>query len=119
MSMFFRLDVEINGHAEDRIDAIKNAANGEWEFDDWDEHQGTLIVSGYDYLGGGEESKKKFAKFFTNAVWRANGKFCNVVIHATCLDYLPYETYSLDEGDFERLKAKIEDGADMAAAKPK
>lgn len=41
-------------------------------------------------------------------VWRANGKFCDVSVHATYLEDLPSETYSFDEADFERLKGEIE-----------
>ena len=37
------------------------------------------------------------------AIWRANGSFCEVVVNATYLEDLPYETYTLDESDYARL----------------
>ena len=121
MSRAYNMGIEISGHDTDKTMAIKDAANGEWEFDDWDQHDGKLIAYADGHLGGGE-TEEQFAERLTKTAWRANGKFCYVSIVATYLEDFPYEKYSFDEDDFERLKAEIEDNADAssdAAAKPK
>ena len=111
MSRAYNMYVAISGHVASNTTAIKDAAGGEWEFDAWDEWDGKLTASADGHLGGGE-TEKQFVERLSMAVWRANGLFCDVVIHATYLEDLPCETYSLDEDDFEQLKAK-------AAVKPK
>jgi hypothetical protein len=107
MSRFYNMGVEISGHDAGKIEAVKDAAAGEWKFDDWNECDGKLSAYADGHLCGGE-SEKQFAERVSMAVWRANGKFCDVSIVATCLEDLPCETYSLDEDDFDRLKAESE-----------
>jgi hypothetical protein len=107
MSRFYNMRVEISGHDASKTEAIKDAATGEWEFDDWNEYEGKLSANAHSYLCGGE-TEKQFAERVSVAVWKVNGKFCDVAIHATCLEYLPCETYALDEDDFDRLKAESE-----------
>lgn len=105
MSRFYNMNVEISGHDADKTAAIKDAATREWEFNDWDVYDGKLTANADGSLCGGE-TEKQFAERLSVAVWAANGKFCNVSIDATYLENLPCETYSLDEDDFERLKAE-------------
>ena len=107
MSSFYNMHIKISGHVVGMTKAIKTAANSEWEFDDWFEYDGKLSAGADGNLCGGE-TEKQFAERVSVAVWKANEKFCNVEINATYLQELPYETYSLDEDDFERLKAEVE-----------
>ncbi len=108
MSRAYNMGVEISGYDASKTTAIKDAAAVQWEFDDWNECDGTLTAFADGSLGGGE-TEEQFAERMSVAVWSANGKFCEVSIVATYLEDLPFETYSLDESDFERLKAKIAD----------
>ena len=68
-------------------------------------------------LSGGE-SEEEFTERLSLAIWRANGKFCDVSVDATFLEDLPYEIHTLDENDYERLiqpntgEAKHEDHVD-------
>jgi hypothetical protein len=115
MGMAYNICVEISRYDIGKIEAIKIAANREWEFNGWNEHDGELTASADGSLGF-LESEEQFAKRFSVAVWRANGKFCEVVIHAGCLEEIPYGTHSLDANDFERIKAEIEDSTCASVA---
>lgn len=115
MSNFYRISIEIRRHDSAKSDSIKDAAASEWSFEDWYEREGKLTCCAESFLGAGE-SEKEFAERVSVAVWRANGKFCDVSVHATYLEDLPCETFSFDESDFERLKAEIENGADDSSA---
>ena len=124
MSSYYNMCVEIWRHDADKTTAIKDAAKGEWDFDDWNECEGALSARADGDLCA-ETTEEQFAERLTKAIWRVNGKFCNVLISATYLEDLPIETYSLDEDEFERFKTEIDNmdsaqsRAVLAAAKPK
>ena len=103
MSRYYEMGVEILGYAPEKEDQIKQAAEGVWPFADWSSSgDGNLQASAQDSLGGGE-SEEQFTERLSVAIWRANGSFCEVVVNATYLDNLPYETHTLDQEDYDRL----------------
>jgi hypothetical protein len=61
-----------------------------------------LQASASDWLCGGE-SEEQFTERLSVAIWRANGEFCEVVVNATYLEELPYESHTLDQDDYDRL----------------
>ena len=103
MSRYYEMDVEILGHAAEKEDQIKMAAAEEWPFGDWwSTGEGDIHASAQSTLCGGE-SEEQFTERLSVAIWRANGAFCEVLVNATYLEDLPYESYALDEGDYARL----------------
>lgn len=102
MSRFYNMGVVISGFSEDRVQDIKIAAEGQWPFGDWCEHEGELASSAETSLCGGETAEE-FADRLAKAIWTANKAFCFIDVHATYLDDLPYEIHSRDESDYERL----------------
>ena len=102
MSRHYSMSVTITGALPDRFTSVMAAASAEWEFDDWDSHEGILLGSGDAQLFGGE-TEEQFAERLTKAIWRANGGPCRVEVIATYLDELPCESYSLGAGDYDRL----------------
>ena len=64
--------------------------------------QWNLQASAQDTLGGGE-SEEQFTERLSVAIWRANGSFCELVVSATYLENLPYETHTLNQEDYDRL----------------
>jgi hypothetical protein len=102
------MSVEISGHDPAKVPQIQAAAEKEWPFDDWwfsgDEDQGAadMRASAQHQLCGGE-GEEEFAERLSVAIWRANGSYCQVVVDATYLENLPYETHALDEADYARL----------------
>jgi hypothetical protein len=93
-------------------------AEAEWPFSSWwSSGDGNIQASASDWLCGGE-SEEQFTERLSVAIWRANGSFCEVVVNATYLEELPYETHVLDESDHARLiqpntgETKNEDDAD-------
>ena len=102
MSATYNMSIEISGHDIGRREAIKIAAEREWGFDFWKENRGSLRASADDSLCY-RVSVEQFAEQFSLAVWRANGKFCNVEIVAGCLEEIPYEEYLLTEEDYMRF----------------
>ena len=107
MSRFYEMAVEISGYDPAKAEDIQAAAEAEWPFDDWwlagaEEPGETMHASAQDNLCGGE-SEEAFTERLSLAIWRANDKFCQVMVDATYLENMPYETHSLDEADYARL----------------
>ena len=102
MSRYYNMFVMIVGARPDRFDQIKAAASDEWDFGEWEEHNGTMTASADDNLCAGE-TEQEFAERLAKAVWTANGSPCEVDVKATYLENLPHEEYSLDESDHERI----------------
>ena len=103
MSRWYRISVEIENFRADRTTALKEAAAQEWPFEEWFEYEGKLSGSAEERLCGGE-SEAQFALRLAKAIWKANGGFCQVTVHAAYLEEIPYETYSFDEDDYEKDK---------------
>jgi len=99
----YAMAVEIRGFRPEALEAIKAAAGEEWDFGEWYETDEGMVHSDGDGTLAGGESEEEFAKRLGKAIWRANGAYCEVSVHATYMEDLPYETYSLTEEDYERL----------------
>jgi hypothetical protein len=106
MSRFYNMTVTISRQDSARLDAIKTSAKAEWPFDDWSDNGGdgndSPTASAEGFLSGGE-SEEQFIERLSVAVWKANGAYCDVIVDATFLESLPYETHHLDEADYQRL----------------
>ena len=111
MSRYYSMSVSITGADANRVDAVKQAVKAEWEFDDWQEHNGVLTALADGRLCGGE-TEDQFAERVAKAVWAANGAPCQINVTATYLEDLPYESYSLDESDYDRLVTANKEAAD-------
>jgi hypothetical protein len=106
LSRAYSMTVEIAGHDLARKGAIQAAAAAVWPFEeDWIDNGERLQASGDGQLCGGE-TEEEFTERLSLAVWQANGAFCEVVVDATYLEELPYETHYLDEDDYARLMKK-------------
>ena len=104
MSRTYNMSVTITDATPDRFVEIKSAASAEWDFDDWDEYEGKLMASADGKLCAGE-TDEEFCERLAKAIWAANGGPCQVEVRATYLDELPYDYYSFDESDYNRLMA--------------
>jgi len=107
MSRYYEMALRVRGANPDRVDAIQDAAAGEWSFDDWhplgDPHDPASFFSrGQDNLCGCA-GESEFAEGLARAIWKANGGYCEVEVGATYLEALPYETYGFDKEAFEKL----------------
>jgi hypothetical protein len=104
--------VTVSGGADaDRSDKIKAAASEEWNFDHWDEFDGTLTASGDDKLCA-SETDQEFAERLARVVWKANGGPCEVEVRSTYLEDLPHEDFVLDKADYERIMGQTVSAAD-------
>ena len=107
MSRYYNMSVTLNGVNPEHVEAVKEAADLEWDFeiDDWrGEPPGPLETHAYGNLCAGE-TEEEFAERLAKVIWAANGGYCSVEVVATYLEDLPYETHSLDEDDYARLVA--------------
>ena len=101
MSRAYRMMITVNGFDFNRLDDIDEAIKAEWAIGQrWPEHptvkDGEVDWQGDSQLCGGE-SEKEFAERVTKAVWKANGKMCNVTVDATYMEELPHDTYFYGE----------------------
>lgn len=101
MSRSYLISVEVRKPDPTRLREIEIAAEKEWQFDEWILLEDQKLISSFaeSSLSGGE-GEKEFADRLTKAIWKANGKYCQVLISATCLDDLPTNLYELTEVDF-------------------
>ena len=102
MSRAYSMFVKINDVAADRIEAVKEAAENVWPFCGWQLYDGVLTASADGNLCGGE-TEGEFTHRLGQEIWAANEGFCPVEVAAVCLEYLPFDTYSLDENDYQQL----------------
>jgi hypothetical protein len=98
MSRWYEMSVTIEDFDKAKRDEIEKAASEEWEFEDFGSNPDQIFSSGQSNLCGGE-SEDEFAKRLATAIFKANGKPCEVNVRATCLEDLPSESYSFSEGD--------------------
>ena len=104
------MTVEIKGHKARNLSKIVRACRKEWNFapDDFIRERTDPLKRRYDKviataqgsLCGGEQ-EHEFANRLLRGIWRANGGYCYVEVHATYLENLPYESYTFDEDDFK------------------
>ncbi len=102
MSRYYSMTVVVTEYQPSNVATIKQAAEFEWDFADWYEHDNRLTSTAEGRLCGGE-TDDDFVARLAKAVWQANGEYCEVSVQSTCLEYLPYEDHSFDEDDYRRL----------------
>lgn len=108
MSRSYSMAVSISEFKPKRRDAIEEACNAEWEFDDWSlSSTGELVGTGNAELGGGE-SEDEFAERLRDAIWEANGEGCTISVDATYLEYLPYSNYAFYADEYKKKEGKSE-----------
>ena len=107
MSRSYEMSVRIYGANPDRVEAVKEAAESEWEFDKWcpldvpEDPRNFASVGRSDLYG--DEGEAEFVKRLSTAIWKANGGYCEVEVRTLYLDCLPYEWYSFDEDRYREL----------------
>ena len=102
MSRSYNMLIRVRDVTPERVDRVKQAANDEWDFDDWHEHENSISSCVDGCLCGGE-TEDEFSQRLAKAIWTANGGYCEVEVVATYLEDLPHESYSFDEDDYRRL----------------
>jgi len=110
MSIAYSMTFHVENFDPGKADAIMAAVNEEWgdENGSWREDAcckagspERLVVVGDGNLCAGE-SEEEFTDRVSAAIWAANGGFCEVAVHATCLEELPYTTHWRTADDFDR-----------------
>ena len=100
MSRHYRMHVRVEGHDPEREHDIHTAMTEQWDFSDPYTYGGedgqVLTDSGDSNLAGGK-GEEEFAARLADAIWKANGGPCKVVVEATYLEDPPTESYFFDE----------------------
>lgn len=104
MSTDYRMSICISGHDKNKEEVIKDAAADEWPFEAWDNFEDEMNCTAEDSLHG--EMEEECAERLTVAIWEANETYCDVVVTATCLEYVPFEEYHLDKKEYEVLMSE-------------
>jgi hypothetical protein len=114
------MDLTIKGYISAKYVQVRDAAAQEWLFDDWyesfSETTWCLTASGCGSLCGGE-SEEEFAKQVTEAIWKANGKYCEVEVVATYMEDLPYTTHSLGLAAYKQFNRTLKKPVKKSAKK--
>jgi len=109
MSRAYGMNVEIKGAVPANLPAIRETARGLWPFEDWSGMDELISSYGESNLCGGE-SEQEFTDRLAEAIWLANGEYCQVVVSATCLEDLPLDTHIRDEASYTQWQRKGEKG---------
>lgn len=103
MSRHYEMHVLVKGFDKTREDDIDTAIQDVWGMQDsWDEDGGHLW-SGDGTLGQGM-LEEEFARRMRNAVWEANGAFCEVEVRCIYLDDPPTSYHVFNEEDYKKWK---------------
>jgi len=110
MNCLYEMEVRIRNANPEYRSVIENAMQELWCFGELRSQSlsnGTekWLAFGQDHLCGGQE-EQDFADDIAKAIWDANLAYCEVEVRATCLEYVPCETYTMDEEEYERLSEK-------------
>ena len=113
MSRNYSMNIEVRGFTPARCRRIVAACCREWGFeaDDFSfqrsepPRQNNLTASADGQLCGGE-TESEFTDRLAAAVWRANGRYCDVTVRATDRDDLPYCTHTLQERDYRAWRRR-------------
>lgn len=106
MSRSYSMAVSISEFKPERRDAIEDACNDEWSFDDWSlSSTDELVGTGDGSLCGGE-SEDEFAARLRDAIWEANGEGCTISVDATYLEDLPCSNYTFDADEYKKKEGK-------------
>ncbi len=106
MSRFYGVEVSISAFNPEREQAIIEAANGLWPFEEFEPLEGDDgVITGRakDYLYAGEGTDE-FAERFAKAIWETNDGCCRVEMEMAYLEAEPpTEDFTFDEDDYVRL----------------
>ncbi|MGE0608440.1 MAG: hypothetical protein AB7O62_15195 [Pirellulales bacterium] len=102
MSRSYNMSVYVTEFQPERADAIRQAAQAEWNFEWCQDVDGDIYGDADGSLGGGE-TEEEFVDRLSQAIWQANGGFCELQIIATYLESLPHESYYPTPEDYHRL----------------
>jgi hypothetical protein len=104
--------IQITDFDESNLLEIEKACLAEWPFESESfsvevdaKSVQTLTGNGIGSLCGGED-EDEFSDRLAKAIWKANGRYCEVGVQALYLEELPYEHYDRGEDDYERLMGK-------------
>jgi len=109
MSTLYEVGVTIRGYAKDREDEIHDALMKEgldtenaWSMEDPKEGPTEYGLSS-EVTMGGLYAPSDCAKDIAKAVVEANGAPCEVEVTVTCLENLPYDTFTFGEEETRAL----------------
>lgn len=109
MSRLYEMEVNINGYDRNKFSDIIAVWQEEWDYGGEDDAEDTnddsIWLRATGQLGGGED-ESEFARRLTNAIWKANGTYCDVIVTARCLEYIPSENYQFHREDYDKICAK-------------
>jgi hypothetical protein len=95
--------VEISEMDPSKCNEVCQALCSEWDFSEnyyINPEKNYILASGTGCLSDGLE-ESEFAEQLKDAVFAANGAGCEILVKATYLDDLPYETYHFCKDDYK------------------
>ena len=109
MNCCYDMRIEVTGFRKNRLSKIEEACVEEWQFED-DAFEVSTIARKQRLRGNGEctlcggETEDEFTDRLAAAIWKANGKYCEVEVQALCLEEPPYEQHIRDEDDYDEWR---------------
>ena len=103
MSRSYEMAIEVTGITWGRKKQVKDAVRSEWNAETIYGRGRDAFIAGEGSLSGGE-SEEEFSRRLARAVWKANKGYCEVLVKATSLENLPYETYYFGRGDYKKIR---------------
>lgn len=107
MSRYYEMQIHVNDNNSERDAEICAAVEDEWNVSDSWEQDGGTVFCGQGNLCGGE-SPSEFTKRVAQAVWKANGGYCEVSVTAIDLDDPPTDVHTASEEEYQRYVQSLE-----------
>ena len=101
MSRHYEMHILVKGFKDET--EITMAVEDEWNIaDSWEEDSGVLFMGEGNLTAG--EGEEEFARRVRNAVWKANGEYCEVEIKCIYLDDPPTTYHTFNEEDYKKWR---------------
>jgi len=100
MSRAYHMDIFIENYDSGKSEEIDEAVTEIWNIEGSYKRKEEIHLYGDGNLSGGA-SEEDFMKEVTIAVFKANEAACDIRIHATYMEDLPYEYHSIEKDSDE------------------
>ncbi len=121
VSDYYFVELWIEDPHDDAVEDIQAAVTCQWwPFREWftsDDFSSWAADAPYQLHSAAcgelsvEESEFGFVSRLTRAIWAANGDYCKVVIHMTCINRVPSNNYAMSELAYDEFLKQQESNA--------
>lgn len=106
MSRSYEVTLYIKSVPDDKVHKVHQACQAVWGFQEFDMSPSTVVKDAQDMEGkhvnslGGGRTEKELARELARKIWRAAGRYVEVLVTTVYLDDLPTECYEMGYDEY-------------------